>query len=90
MSRRVALTFEQKKDYMVSDLPHELVKMARKKGMCQKDLAKALGITPQAFHERFKTKQNGKPRDSFTYGDLIVLFHLLGVTGDERDKLFCV
>ena len=70
---------EQKRDYMVTDLPYWLEKEARKKGMCQKDLAKALKITPQAWNGRKKPMLNGKSKDSFSYGDMLILFKLLDI-----------
>lgn len=77
---RVAI---KKKEYMLRDLPHWLVKEAKKKKLCQKDLAAALGITPQAFHAMFLPKTDGKPKDSLTYGKLLTLFKLLELTDEE-------
>ena len=79
---RVALSMEQKRDYMVTDLPYWFEKEARKKKMHTKDLAQALGITPQAWNERKKPKVNGKPKDSFGYGEMLILFRLLEL-GEE-------
>jgi hypothetical protein len=84
---RVALSPEQKKDYMVTDLPYWFEKEANKKKMHTKDLAQALGITPQAWNERKKPKVNGKPKDSFSYGEMLILFRLLETPEDERLKL---
>lgn len=84
---RVALSQEQKRDYMVTDLPYWFEKEASKKKMHTKDLAKALGITPQAWNERKKPKLDGKPKDSFKYGDMLILFNLLDIPKDERLKI---
>ncbi len=84
---RVALSPEQKKDYMVTDLPYWFEKEANKKKMHTKDLAQALGITPQAWNERKKPKVNGKPKDSFSYVEMLILFRLLETPEDERLKL---
>lgn len=84
---RVALSPKQKRDYMVNDLPYWLEKEARKKGLRQKDLAKALGITPQAYNSRKKRKNNGKPKDVFSYGELLILFDFLDVKSEEKQKL---
>lgn len=84
---RVALSPEQKRDYMVSDLPYWFEKEARKKGLRQKDLAKALDITPQAWNGRKKPMLNGKPKDPFSYGEMLILFRLLETPEDERLKL---
>ena len=84
---RVALSPEQKKDYMVTDLPYWFEKEARKKGMCQKDLAEALKMTPQAWNGRKKPMVSGKPKDSFSYGDMLILFKLLDTPENERLKV---
>ena len=75
---RTALSPEQKKDYMVTDTLQKIY---------IKDLAKALGITPQAWNGRKKPMVNGKPKDSFSYGDMLILFNLLDVPKDERLKI---
>lgn len=85
---RSPLTEEQKDEYLIADLPYLFEKEARKRGLCQKDLAKALDITPQAYNGRKKKQRNGKPKDSFSYGDMLKLFRLLGMPEDERLKLF--
>ena len=84
---RTALSPEQKKDYTVTDLPYWFEKEARKQKIYIKDLAKALGITPQAWNGRKKPMVNGKPKDSFSYGDMLILFNLLDVPKDERLKI---
>jgi len=84
---RVSLSPEQKKDYMVVDLPYWFEKEASKKKMYTKDLAKALGITPQAWNERKKPKLDGKPKDSFKYGEMLILFRLLETPETEMLKL---
>lgn len=88
MSRRTALCPEQKEEYMVADLPFFLEKEAKKKGKTQKDLAELLGITPQAYGQRKKKKKNGKPKDTFTYGDILKLFRFLEMSEEERLSLF--
>lgn len=87
---RVALSAEQKKDYMVHDLPYWFEKEARKKGLHTKDLAIALDITPQAWNERKKPKVNGKPKDGISYGDMLILFRLLETPEDVRLKLLAL
>ncbi len=88
MSRRTALSTEQKKDYMVTDLPYWFEKEAwKRKKLYIKDLAKALGITPQAWNGRKKPMLNGKPKDSFSYGDMLILFKLLDIPEDEMLKI---
>lgn len=81
---RVAI---KKKDYMLFDLPFWLAKEAKKKGIRQKDLADALGITRQSFHGRQLRKPNGNPKDVFTYGELLTLFKLLELSDEEILKL---
>lgn len=85
---RTALSPEQKDEYMIADLPFLLEKEARKRSMCQKDLAKALKISPQAYNARKKRKRDGKPKDTFSYGEMLKLFRLLEMSGDEILKLF--
>ncbi|MCM1191987.1 MAG: helix-turn-helix transcriptional regulator [Butyrivibrio sp.] len=87
MVARVTLCPEQKEEYMVADLPFIFEKEAKKRGLHQKDLAKALGITPQAYNARKKKNSNGKPKDSFSYGEMLKLFRLLGLSEEERLKL---
>ena len=88
MSRRTALCPEQKEEYMVADLPFFLEKEAKKKGKTQKDLAEVLGITPQASGQRKRKQKNGKPKDTFTYGDILKLFRFLEMSEEERLSLF--
>lgn len=73
----------KEKEYMIYDLPFWFVKEAKKKGLRQKDLAEALGITPQSFHDRLTRKNNGDPKDVFSYGDLLTLFKTLDVSDEE-------
>lgn len=73
---------------MVADLPFFFEKEAKKKKKTQKDLAAVLGITPQAFSQRKKKQVSGKPRDAFTYGEMLKLFRFLEMTEDERLQLF--
>lgn len=87
---RVALCPEQRIDYMVYDLPYWIEKEARKKGLRQKDLAKALGITPQSWAARKSRKRNGEAKDVFSYGDLLILFNLLGTPDEEKLKLLAL
>ncbi len=84
---RVALSPEQKKDYMVTDLPYWFETEARKRKIYIKDLAGALKITPQAWNGRKKPMANGKPKDSFSYGDMLILFKFLDIPEDERLKI---
>lgn len=84
---RVALSPEQKKEHMVADLPYWFEKEARKRGLCQKDLADALGITRQAYNGRKKKKADGKPKDTFSYGEMLILFRLIGISEDDKLKL---
>ena len=80
---RIALSSEQKNEHMIADLPFLFEKEAKKRGMCQKDLAKALKISPQAYNARKKRKRNGEPKDTFKYGEMLKLFRLLERPGEE-------
>lgn len=88
MSRRTALTPEQREEYLIEDLPYQLEKEAKKRDKSQKDMAKALGISYQALHARKQKQSNGKPKDAFSYGDLLKIFRLLDMSKDEILKLF--
>ncbi len=83
---RVLIISSNKKQYMIDDLPFWLIKEARKKGLYQKDLAGAIGISPQAFGRRLK-KKDGKRPDVFSYGELLTLFKFLDVSDDNKKKL---
>lgn len=76
----------KKKEYMIFDLPFWLIKEAHKRGLHQKDLAEVIGITPQAFSQRLG-KKNGKPKDMFSYGELLTLFRFLEVPDEEKSRL---
>lgn len=88
MSKRVALTDEQKIEYLVADLPFLFEKEAKKRNKNAKDLAHVLGITPQAFWQRKKRQENGKPKDVFTYGEILRLFKFLDMDEDEQARFF--
>lgn len=90
MVSRIALSPEQKRYYMVNDLPYWFEKEAKKKGLHTKDLAASLEITPQSWNGRKKKMVNGKPKDSFSYGDMLILFRLLGTSEEEKLKLLAL
>ncbi len=73
----------KKKEYMLFDLPFWLAKEAKKKGLRKKDLAAALGITPQAFGARENKNEDGTPKDAFKYGELLTLFKLLDLSDED-------
>lgn len=85
---RVALSADKKDEYRIADLPFLFEKEAKKRGLYQKDLAKALNISPQAYNARKKRQRNGKPKDVFSYGEMLKLFRLLEMSEDEILKLF--
>lgn len=72
---------------MIADLPGWIVGRMYIKGLKQKDLAKLLGITPQAFSARLHRDGRGDPKDVFTYGDLLTLFRALDATDEEILRL---
>lgn len=84
---RVALTAEQRLDYMLADLPFWFEKEARKRKLHTKDLADALGITRQAWSERKKPGADGRPKDPFSYGDMLILFRFLQIPEYDRIKI---
>lgn len=77
----------KKKDYMLFDLPFWLEKEAKKKGFHKKDLAAALGISPQAFGARNSKNEDGSPKDVFRYGELLTLFKVLELSDDDILRL---
>lgn len=85
---RVPLSPEQKDEYLIADLPFFFEKEAEKRKIRKKDLAEVLGITVQAYHARKQKQENGKPKDVFSYGEMLKLFRFLGMTEDEKLKLF--
>lgn len=84
---RVALIPEQKKDYMVADLITWIVGKMRTQKIRQEDVARELGITQGALCIRFQRDKNGKFKDVFSYGDLLILFKLLDATDEEKQRL---
>lgn len=79
-----------KKQYMVADLPGWIVGKIHTQGKKRADLAAALGITPQAFSARLKPDRRGKPKDIFSYSDLLTLFDELDATDEEILRLMRV
>ena len=58
-------------------------------GLKQKDIAKALNISQEAFSIRLnpKTYEKNKRAGPFKYGDLLVLFKFLDATDEEILRL---
>ncbi|MCM1326934.1 MAG: hypothetical protein NC094_09055 [Bacteroidales bacterium] len=76
-----------KKEYMVADLISWIIGKMHMQGIRQEDVARELGITQGALCIRFKRGRDGKFKDVFSYGDLLVLFKLLGATDEEKQRL---
>ena len=86
---RVALSMEQKKRNKVKDLTAWIDGRMHSMGLKQKDIAKALNISQEAFSIRLnpKTYEKNKRADPFKYGDLLVLFKFLDATDEEILRL---
>ncbi len=79
----------KKKEYMIKDLPGWIAGRMHSKGLTQEDVAKELGISQVALSVRLNPKKykNGTVKDPFSYGNLLVLFKLLDVTDEEKQRL---
>lgn len=78
---RVAI---KKRDYKLKDLKSWICGQMHAHGLKQKDVARRLGMTQQAFSARIKVAQKGKETDPFSYGDLLTLFELFETTDEEK------
>lgn len=76
----------KKRDYKLKDLKSWICGQMHTHGLKQKDVARRLGISQQAFSTRIKVTPGGKGRESdpFSYGDLLTLFELFGTTDEEK------
>ncbi len=83
---RVAI---KKKDYKILDLKGWVVHQMKMSGLKQSDVAEALGISQSRVSVMLKIPKRGEriPVDVFTYGDLLTLCELFGVTDEEKQKL---
>ncbi len=83
---RVAI---KKKDYKILDLIGWVTHQMKMLGLRQSDVAEALGISQQRVSVMLKIPKKGEriPVDVFTYGDLLTLCELFGVSDEEKQKL---
>ncbi len=83
---RVAI---KKKNYKILDLKGWVVHQMKMSGLKQSDVARALGISQSRVSVMLKIPKRGEriPVDVFTYGDLLTLCELFGVTDEEKQKL---
>lgn len=79
----------KKKEYKILDLKGWIVHQMKMTGLNQSDLAEALGISQPRVSIMLKIPKRGErmPVDVFTYGDLLTLCELFGVSGEEKQKL---
>lgn len=77
------------KDYMIQDFTGWVKHRMHILGINQEELAAELNITQQAMSARLNVKQykNGKTKDPFTLGDILVLFKVLEATDEEKQRL---
>ena len=69
--------------YMAKDIGSNIVGLMFRKKICQTELAKELGLTQGGLH--YKLMNN-----SFSYKDLIIIFHQLELTDEEIVRLMKV
>lgn len=79
----------KKKEYKILDLKGWVVHQMKISGLKQSDLAKALGISQPRVSVKLKVPKKGEkaPIDVFTYGDLLILCDLFGVSDEEKQRL---
>ncbi len=79
----------RKKDYKILDLKGWVVHQMKMNKLRQSDVAEALGISQQRVSVMLKIPKKGEriPVDVFTYGDLLTLCELFGVSDEEKQKL---
>ncbi len=79
----------KKKDYKILDLKGWVVHQMKMSGLTQRDVGDALGISQQRVSVMLKIPKQGEriPVDVFTYGDLLTLCDLFGVSDEEKQKL---
>lgn len=83
---RVAI---KKKEYKILDLKGWVVHQMKMTGLNQSDIAEALGISQPRVSTMLKIPKRGEkiPIDVFTYGDLLTLCDLFGVSDEEKIRL---
>lgn len=83
---RVAI---KKKDYKILDLKGWIVHQMKMTGLTQYDLADALNLSQPRISTMLKIPKRGEkiPIDVFTYGDLLTLCELFGVSDEEKQRL---
>ena len=67
---------ELKPNYMASDIGVIISGLMKKKKISPKEMGLELGITRQAMNYKIQT-------NSFSYKDIIVIFHVLELTPEE-------
>ncbi len=79
----------KKKDYKILDLKGWVVHQMKMSGLKQSDVAEALGISQPNLSRMLKipNQKDHIETDVFTYGDLLTLCELFGVSGEEKQKL---
>lgn len=79
----------KKKEYMIKDLAGWVKGKMHTCELKEQDVAQELGITQQALSNRLNPKKykSGEIKDPFSYGDLLTLFKLFGVDGEEKERL---
>lgn len=76
----------KRKDYMIKDFSIWIVGKMHLMKIRQSDMADALGITQQALSSRLNVKEGEKPKDAFSYGDILTIFKMLDATDEEKQR----
>lgn len=75
-----------RKEYMIKDFAAWVSGKMHVMKIKQADMADKLGITQQALSARLNTGENKKPKDSFSYGDILTIFEVLEATDEEKQR----
>lgn len=87
---RVTLSLEQKKEYKMKDLKKWVKMQIAANGLNQTKVGEALGISQVALSQRLKNNVVGGKvmnPDPFSYGDIVTLCNLFGVSDEEKIRL---
>lgn len=89
MSRRVAFTLDQKREYKIKWLIEWIYGRMHGLNLTQEDVARKLNISQAALSTRLnpKTYEKNKRSDPFGYGDLLILCEVLEATPAEKEEL---
>lgn len=94
MSKRISLSFEQKKAHRLRYIKGWVVGQMKVAGKTQKDVGEALGLSQGTISTMLAVpdgrKKDDRRRidpDPFTLGQMLTLFELFETEAEERQKL---